>query len=75
MSYVYLGLKPMRQRKVHNLTKPKEKTAPAANKAALVREALEQMKAGQTIPSDDVEAWIESWDTTAELPKPTPRKR
>jgi predicted transcriptional regulator len=45
------------------------------DKAALVRVALDQVKAGQTIPAEEVEAWIESWDTADELPKPKPRKR
>ncbi|HEX4113365.1 MAG TPA: hypothetical protein VH020_12590, partial [Stellaceae bacterium] len=44
------------------------------DKVALVREALDQVKKGQTIPSEEIEAWIESWDTPNELPTPTPHK-
>jgi predicted transcriptional regulator len=39
-----------------------------------VRQALAQVKDGQTIPAEDVEAWIESWDTPQELPMPRPRR-
>jgi predicted transcriptional regulator len=57
------------------LTKPKEKPTPLTDKAALVREALDQVTGGHTVPSEEVEAWIESWDTADEQPKPKPRKR
>lgn len=57
------------------LSKPKMKPDVSPDKAALVRVALDQVKAGQTIPAEEVEAWIESWDTADELPKPKPGKR
>lgn len=40
-----------------------------------IRAAMAQVKDGQTIPAEDVEAWIESWDTPDELPMPEPRRR
>ena len=29
---------------------------------------------GQAVPLDDVKAWVASWDSTNELPRPSPRK-
>lgn len=52
-----------------------EANAEAAAKAAAVEDALAQVRAGETIPADEVEAWIESCDTPRELPVPTPRRR
>ena len=49
-------------------------TAFPNDKVALVREALDQVKKGQTIPSEEIDAWIDSWDTPNELPTPTPHK-
>jgi hypothetical protein len=40
-----------------------------------VGDALVQVQNGQTIPSEEIDAWIDSWDTPNELPKPTPRNR
>ncbi len=40
-----------------------------------IREAMAQVRAGAAIPAEDVEAWVESWDTPNELPKPVPRRR
>jgi predicted transcriptional regulator len=31
-------------------------------------------KTGLAIPLDDVKAWVASWDSANELPRPTPRK-
>jgi predicted transcriptional regulator len=47
----------------------------AAARTAAVEEALAQVRAGETIPAEDVEAWIDSWDTKNELPTPTPKWR
>jgi predicted transcriptional regulator len=57
------------------LSKQKEKPALLTDKAALLREALDQVTGGHMVPSEEVEAWIESWDTADEQPKPRPRKR
>ncbi|MGH7073518.1 MAG: hypothetical protein ACREFD_04870 [Stellaceae bacterium] len=56
------------------MAKSKAKPDVSQDKATLVREALDQVKAGQIVPAEEVEAWVESWDTERELPKPTPRK-
>jgi predicted transcriptional regulator len=40
-----------------------------------IRSALAEIKDGQTVPAEDVEAWIESWDKPEELPMPEPRRR
>jgi predicted transcriptional regulator len=29
---------------------------------------------GQAVPLDEIKAWIASWDSPTELPRPTPRK-
>jgi hypothetical protein len=57
------------------VSKRKQKPTSSRDKAAQVREALEQVKAGQTIPAEEVEAWIRSWDTRYERPMPVPRTR
>ena len=31
-------------------------------------------KTGRAVPLDDVKHWVASWDTTDELPRPSPRK-
>jgi hypothetical protein len=61
------------------LTAPREKTAelgqdPGADRPAGIRAAIAQIKSGQTVPAEDVDAWIESWDTSAELQLPEPRR-
>ncbi len=37
---------------------------------ALVEQARAEAQAGQTISRESIKAWIESWDTSAELPQP-----
>ena len=51
------------------------KVAQDEERLAGIREAMAQVRAGETIPAEDVEAWVESWDTPNELPKPVPRRR
>ncbi len=51
------------------------KAKAATERKAAVKEALEQVRRGRTVPAEDVEAWIDSWDTAKELPKPTPKLR
>jgi len=31
-------------------------------------------RTGLAVPFDEVKAWVASWGTTTELPRPTPRK-
>ncbi len=40
-----------------------------------IRAAMAQVKNGQTVPAEDVEAWVNSWDAPNELPPPEPRRR
>lgn len=40
-----------------------------------VDEAIAQLDAGLGIPGEEIEAWVESWDTDNELPPPQPRRR
>lgn len=53
------------------MSKPKEKPVSVPDKTALVRDALRQVKAGEIVTAEEVEAWIESWDTAYERPKPS----
>lgn len=39
-----------------------------------IKKGLESAKAGRLIPHDEVVAWVESWGTDHELPKPTWKK-
>ena len=43
------------------------------DKREAVRRGLKQLDAGKGIPLEDIEAWVESWDTPDELPPPGPR--
>jgi predicted transcriptional regulator len=45
-----------------------------ADRPAGIRAAVAQIKSGQTVPAEEVDAWIESWDTPAELQIPEPRR-
>jgi len=39
-----------------------------------VRAALAEVESGQAVPADEVEAWVDSWDTPNELSMPRPRR-
>jgi len=39
-----------------------------------IKKGVASDKAGRLIPHEDVVAWVESWDTEHELPKPTWKK-
>jgi predicted transcriptional regulator len=39
-----------------------------------IRRIREYERTGQAVPLDDVKAWVESWDSANELPRPKPRK-
>jgi predicted transcriptional regulator len=39
-----------------------------------LRRLAEFERTGEAVPSDDVKAWVESWGTPHELPRPKPRK-
>jgi hypothetical protein len=34
----------------------------------------EYLKSPKAVPLNDVKAWVASWDTAEELPRPSPRK-
>ncbi len=38
------------------------------------RRLREFERTGVGVPLDEVKAWVESWDTPSELPRPVPRK-
>ena len=38
------------------------------------RRLREFERTGVAVPLDEVKAWVESWDTSNELPRPVPRK-
>ncbi len=41
-----------------------------------IKEGLEQARAGNVVPLEDVEAWVASWGRgRRELPRPAPKKR
>lgn len=40
------------------------------DRRASLREGMRQLDAGERIPLADIKAWVESWDTADELPKP-----
>lgn len=39
-----------------------------------LRRLREFERTGEAVPAQDVKAWVESWGTANELPRPTPRK-
>lgn len=53
---------------------PEERQARLAWEAQAIEEALQSAERDGTIPLEEVEAWVESWDTPNELPPPEPRK-
>lgn len=40
-----------------------------------VEEAIAEVDAGFYVPSEEVDAWIDSWGTPNEIPMPQPRRR
>ena len=38
------------------------------------RRLREFERTGEAVPGEEVKAWVESWGTTHELPRPQPRK-
>lgn len=58
-----------------NLEHENNRSRLATAREFAVKEALEQTRDGRTVPADEVEAWIDSWETSSELPTPTPHRR
>ncbi len=46
-----------------------------AREAEMIAEARAQVARGEVVDFEDVEAWIDSWDTPHEKPRPLPRPR
>jgi hypothetical protein len=53
---------------------PTSKPPPGQPSPDRDREAAAETDAGLGIPIEDIERWVESWDTAAELPMPESRK-
>lgn len=53
---------------------PEERQARLAWEARAIAEAKIQADAGLLIPAAEVRAWVESWGTPNELPRPSPKK-
>lgn len=56
------------------MTKPAMKPLPMSEDDAKTERALEHARQGIGIPLEEIEAWVESWDTEDELPRPQARK-
>lgn len=54
--------------------KPETRPAPAPAVVDLDKESTDETDAGVGIPIEDIERWVESWDTDTELPMPKARK-
>ena len=50
-----------------------ERVARCAPRAQMLAEAEAELARGEGIPWEEVEAWIDSWDTAEELPMPRAR--
>ena len=48
------------------------RTTETARKRRAIREGLDELDAGKQIPLEEIEAWVESWDTPEEKPRPNP---
>jgi hypothetical protein len=60
---------------VHDAVSRQEQPPPEApNLAPKTIEAQAQTRAGYGVPIEEVVAWVDSWDTDNELPKPRARK-
>lgn len=51
-------------------------TQQPTTQVAHIKEALEEAKSGSAgIPHEEIERWMDSWDTEQELPRPEPKHR
>jgi hypothetical protein len=46
----------------------------AASRQAAIRGGLAELRSGQRIPLEEVETWVESWESSEELPMPECRR-
>jgi predicted transcriptional regulator len=58
----------------HQTESEAERAARLAREAALIAEAESDVAAGRVVDFAEVEAWVESWGTPNELPRPRPRR-
>jgi predicted transcriptional regulator len=63
-----------RPRQQHEAETDAERTARLAREAAMIAEAEADVAAGRVVDFADVKAWVESWGTPSELPRPRPRR-
>jgi predicted transcriptional regulator len=60
---------------VHGRERDIDRQARLAREAEMIAEARAQAARGEVVDFEDVEAWIESWDTPQEKLRPRPRPR
>jgi predicted transcriptional regulator len=60
---------------VHGLESDVDRQVRLAREAEMIAEARAQAARGEVVDFEDVEAWIDSWDTPQEKPRPQPRPR
>lgn len=53
---------------------PAQRRTRLSREAKLIEEARTSVTCEGTVPAEEVEAWVASWDTPNELPRPAPRK-
>jgi hypothetical protein len=71
----YVGAMDQRQTQPAEHTETaEERTARLAREGEAIEVARSSLKERGGIPIEDIEAWVESWDTPGELPMPQPRQ-
>ena len=55
-----------------HVPQPRPRIADHPGLAEAVRQGVAELDAGLSIPLEEVEAWVESWDEGTERPMPTP---
>ena len=54
---------------------PRVLTEDQIEEARLDAQALADVEAGRVVPHEEVAAWLRSWGTANELPRPRPKAR
>jgi predicted transcriptional regulator len=54
---------------------PRVLTEDEIEEARLDAQALADVEAGRVVPHEEVAAWLRSWGTANELPRPRPKAR
>ena len=60
---------------LHRTETDADRQARLAREAAMIAEARAEVARGEVVDFEDVEAWIDRWDTPPEKPRPLPRPR